>query len=373
MSTSRLVRSLAVAAGICVLVGAGSGGRVRGQQAAPPQAAQPQSGPTFRTDANYVLTDVFVTADGKPVTDLTQADFEVKEDGVVQAIRSFEAVRHTTESGALPRRNPSSVAESNAMAGDPRRRVFVVFLDTYHVTRAGLMVVREALQTFLKSALGADDLVAYMTPNMSGGDISFSSSTDPLLAYLDANPQWGLADEKPGTESDAIERELQTCFCCDGERDAVWMALRSRLREQKSIDSLRGLVANLDGLRESRKAVIAVTMGWRLFRENEARMTDQGTQGRIGGLQPVGVGPDGVLGTPERSRAGGSSQQTCDNTRLVAAYADTQRLFQDLIGEANRSSTSFYALDAAGLRTGGVRSRHRQLVRLAARQRRAPQ
>ena len=239
------------------------------------------------------------------------------------------------------------------MAGDPRRRVFVVFLDTYHVTRAGSMVVREALQTFLKSALGADDLVAYMTPQMSGGDISFSSSTDPLLAYLDANPQWGLADEKPGTESDAIERELQTCFCCDDERDAVWLALRSRLREQKSIDSLRGLVANLDGLRESRKAVIAVTMGWRLFRENEQRMTDQGTQGRIGGVQPVGVGPDGGLGTPERGRAGGASPQTCDNTPLQGAYADTQRLFQDLIGEANRSSTSFYTLDAAGLRTEG--------------------
>ena len=98
------------------------------------------------------------------------------------------------------------------MAGDPRRRVFVVFLDTYHVTRAGSMVVREALQTFLKSALGADDLVAYMTPQMSGGDISFSSSTDPLLAYLDANPVWGVADEIAGTESDPIERELQTCF-----------------------------------------------------------------------------------------------------------------------------------------------------------------
>ncbi len=348
MSTSRVLRSLVVAAGICVLVGTGPGGRVRGQQTPPPQAE-----PTFRTDANYVLTDVFVTADGKPITDLTQADFEVKEDGVVQAIRSFEAVRHTAEAGALPRRNPSSVAESNAMAADPRRRVFVVFLDTFHVTRAGSMVVRQALQTFLKSALGADDLVAYMTPQMSGGDISFSTSTDPLLAYLDANPQWGLADERPGTETDAIERELQTCFCCNNERDAVWLALRSRLREQKSIDSLRGLVANLDGLRESRKAVIAVTIGWRLYRENDQRMTNQGTQGRIGGVQPVGVGPNGVLGTPERGRAGGSSQQTCDNTRLVAAYTDTQQLFQDLIGEANRSSTSFYTLDARGLRTEG--------------------
>ena len=39
MSTSRLFRSLAVAAGICVLVGAAPGGLVRSQQAAPPQQA----------------------------------------------------------------------------------------------------------------------------------------------------------------------------------------------------------------------------------------------------------------------------------------------------------------------------------------------
>src|SRR6188472_3165549 len=161
MSTSRLVRSLVVAAGICVLAGAGPGGRVRGQQ--PEQQPPPPQEPTFRTDASFVLTDVFVTADGKPVTDLTQADFEVKEDGVAQTIRSFEAVRHTGEAGALPRRNPSTVTEMRAMAADPRRRVFVVFLDTYHVTRAGSMIVRQALMTFLKSAaFGSDDLIAFM-------------------------------------------------------------------------------------------------------------------------------------------------------------------------------------------------------------------
>jgi len=143
MSTSRLVRVLVVAAGLCVLVGATPDGRVRGQQAAPPQAE-----PTFRTDANYVLTDVFVTADGKPVTDLTQADFEVREDGVVQTVRSFEAIRHDASPAiALPRRNPSSVAESEAMAADPRRRVFVVFLDTFHVERADSMVVPSRCRT----------------------------------------------------------------------------------------------------------------------------------------------------------------------------------------------------------------------------------
>ena len=236
MSTSRVVRSLVVAAGICVLVGAGPGGRVRGQQAA---AADE---PTFRTDASFVLTDVFVTADGKPVTDLTQADFEVREDGVVQTIRSFESVVHKPEPVGLPRRNPSTVAESNAMIGDPRRRVYVVFLDTYHVDRGSAMYMRKALQDFFATAFGADDLVAYMTPHMSGRDISFSSSTEPLIRFLDDNPAWGVADEIAGNESDPAERDLSTCFGDTKEQRQTWLGLRSRLREQKSIEAMRGLV-----------------------------------------------------------------------------------------------------------------------------------
>ncbi len=184
-------------------------------------------------------------------------------------------------------------------------------------------------------------------------DISFSSSTEPLIRYLDDNPIWGVADESPGTETDEIERNLQSCFVGDKEMDATWLALRSRLREQKSILALSGLVSNLDGLRESRKAVIAVTMGWRLFRENENHMTDKGTQGRVVGVDPLGVGPDGKLGFPDRNRINGSSDKTCDNVRMQASSANSQQMFLDLIGQANRSSTSFYTLDAAGLRTEG--------------------
>ncbi len=124
-----------------------------------------------------------MTADGKPVTDLTQADFEVREDGVVQTIRSFESVVQKPDPVGLPRRSPSTVAESNAMIGDPRRRVYVVFLDTYHVDRGSAMYMRKALKDFFATAFGADDLVAYMTPHMSGRDISFSTldrAPDPL-------------------------------------------------------------------------------------------------------------------------------------------------------------------------------------------------
>jgi VWFA-related protein len=346
MSMPRLVRSLLVA-GLCVWA-AGPGTAVRGQEPAPPPAQQP---PTFRTDASFVLTDVFVTADGKPVTDLTEADFEVKEDGVVQKIRSFEAIRHDLHpTVGAPRRNPSTVAESEAMIADPQRRVFVVFLDTYHVERADAMWVRKQLLAFFKDSLGPDDLIAFMTPQMSGRDISFATSTDPILAYLDANPVWGVADELPYTETDPVEKDLSSCF---GSKDdtGAWMALRSRLREEKSIQALRGLVAYLDGLRESRKAVIAVTGGWRLFKENPTVMTDAGNVGKIHGIDPIGVNSHGVVGVDDHQRRGGVNKGLCDAMRLQAASGDTQVLFRDLIGEANRASTSFYTVDAMGLRT----------------------
>jgi VWFA-related protein len=329
------------AAGICAVTGAVPGGRVGGQQPAPPE-------PTFRTDANFVLTDVFVTADGTPVADLTQADFELREDGVVQAIRSFEAVRPAPQPVGLARRAPSTVAESSAAIGDPRRRVFVVYLDTFHVDQGDSIVVRKPLLDFLRTALGPDDLVAYMNPPMSGRDLSFSNSVEPLIRYFDDNPVWGVADGAAGAATDDIERDLQACFVGD---ETTWLPIRSRLRELKTIESLRSLVAHLDGLRESRKAIITVTMGWRLFRDNQTRLPGAGHSNRIRGLDPIAVGPGGGLGTEDGNRIGGAPVGTCDAARLHAAMNDTQQAFLDLIGEANRSSTSFYTLDAAGLRT----------------------
>ena len=313
-------------------------------------APSAQQRPVFRSTRELISIDVVVRdRNGNIVRGLTQADFELREDGVVQTVRSFEAVRHDLRPAVgLPRRNPASVAESEAVAADPRRRVFVVFLDTYHVERADAMWVRKRLIEFFKERIGPADLIAYMTPHMSGQDISFATSTDPILAYLDANPVWGVADEAAFTETDPIEKDLSTCFLQD---KSAWMAMRSRLREQKSIESLRGLVSYLDGLRESRKAVIAVTAGWRLFKENPTRMSDRANSGRVKGIEPITVGPGGRLGPDDRHRLGGLTQGTCDGARMLGSTADSQEMFRDLIGEANRSSTSFYTVDVRGLRT----------------------
>ena len=63
-----------------VLVLLGAGGVL---QQTPPQ--------TFRTSADVVFVDVSVRRDGKPVTGLTAADFELRDNGVRQRIESVEA------------------------------------------------------------------------------------------------------------------------------------------------------------------------------------------------------------------------------------------------------------------------------------------
>jgi hypothetical protein len=70
-----------------------AGGQQGGGAPAPAQGDAPQQ-PTFRAGVNFVRVDVIVhDGKGQPITDLTQADFEVLEDGRPQAIEQFRLVR----------------------------------------------------------------------------------------------------------------------------------------------------------------------------------------------------------------------------------------------------------------------------------------
>jgi VWFA-related protein len=325
-----------------------------GQAPAPAPDAQSAQQPDFRTEANFVLADAFVTRDGKPVTDLALVDFELREDGVLQTIRSFERVGLGPGTVGVPRRNPSTVAESNAAVADPRRRVFVLFLDTFHVSRSSSMELRGILSEFLDRVIGENDLIALAIPQMAAGDVSFSSDTRSIRDFFQSTPIWGVKDELPGAETDETERELQTCFTAAGQQKD-WEALRPVLREHRTLQALTDLTRALDGMREQRKAIIVVTEGWQLFKSNERRLKDSSEPTRAPGRPPiVGVGPDGRMGDPHRY--GGPSTYQCDTLRLTLAAAETSTQFRSLIGEANRATASFYTIDAARLRVSSGRS-----------------
>jgi len=191
----------------CILLAAGP--RATGQAPAA-QPAQESTQPTFRLGANYVRVDVYPTRNGEPVPELERADFELLDDGVAQSITQFERVSLQTRTDGDLRRDPNTVAESREQAADPRRRVFVVFLDTGMTTLEGSHAARRPIVDMLDRLIGHDDLFAVMTPDMGAKGITFARRTESLDAELAKHWTWGQRDAL--ARRDPEEAALEICF-----------------------------------------------------------------------------------------------------------------------------------------------------------------
>jgi VWFA-related protein len=329
------------------------GALVSGQ--APQPASQSQPRPPFRTEANFVRVDVFATHQGKPLKDLAAQDFELFEDGVPQKVSTFEHVEVRTGAAQELRQEPNTVAEARDALKNPRARVFVLFLDTPHVSMDGGWRAREPLVRLLDRVLGDEDLVGIMTPKMAASDIVFARKTQVLQAGLRSRWPWG---ERHTLVRDEIEKTYEVCFQpTDAElkagRSIATLAeeLINRKRERATLESLREVVTFLRDEREERKAILTVTEGWLLYRPNpkltELRELTPGTSERIPGPDPIGVGPDGRI--TRAGRNSGVTKSECDGDRVALSAIDDDRYFRDLIDDANRANASFYTIDPRGL------------------------
>jgi VWFA-related protein len=310
--------------------------------------------PIFRTEANYVRVDVFPTADGQPVLDLRQDEFEVLEDRVAQKIVQFERVQIRGSVPQETRREPNSVAEARAMVEQSRARVFVVFLDINHVDVSGSHNIRQPLVNALERLIGPDDLFAVMTPEMAAAQITFARKTTTIDGMLARYWAWGERDRL--TTIDPVERKYEDCYpgagpsltCPDDDR-GVARAMIDRRREKTTIDALQDLVRFLHSAREERKAVLVVSDGWRLFRPDHSLMRRLYCQ--VPGTPPVMIDPrTGKLTTKDTT--GGPIPATmyeCDRDRMNLAQIDNDQQFRRILDEANRANTSFYPIDPRGL------------------------
>lgn len=341
-------------AGACFFVS------LHAQQPSPAQAPTsnqpPQPPPQFRTEANFVRVDVYATKDGAPVRDLTAADFQVIEDGVPQRVETFEHVLIRPSGSQAARIEPDNQEAGNQMAGNPRNRMFVLFLDTYHVSVNGSHDIRGPIINLLDRALGPDDLIAVMTPEMSASDIVFARKTEVLQRGLTDNWIWGRRFREHYDD-----RELQYLQCyppTKGEQTAtpgvsnLAAKMIDRRREQMVMDSLRDLIVQLRDIRDERKAVLAVTEGWALYQPDETvtrlRAGEAKREG-VPGVDTIFVGEGGKLTTSDDRDPYGATKYSCDADRMRLAMMDDERYFRDIMGDANRTNVSFYPIDPRGL------------------------
>ena len=316
-----------------------------GQSQTPDQSQNP----TFRSEANYVRVDVFPTANGVPVADLRQDEFQILEDGAPQKVEQFE---HVVIRGNVPqeiRREPSTVAESRSMMRNARARVFVLFLDTLHVDQSASRTIQRPLVDMLERLIGPDDLVAVMTPYMSAADVTFARKTTILEGFLNRS-WWGQRDSI--LPSDGVEDQYQLCYPPPSGSARVTSVIAqemiTRRREKLTLEALENLMLFLQGAREERKAIIAITDGWVLFRPDPGLMRQ--VDDRPPALPPVNVDPrNGRLTTKDTTTTGDGARSECERDRLSLSQLDDESHFTRLLDEANRANASFYPVDPRGV------------------------
>ena len=333
------------------------------------QDAAPRQTLRLRSRVDSVLVDVYPTRDGRAVGDLTQSDFDLLEDGVPQRIEMFERVAVRLPGSPADRSEPTTVGASNDAAGDPRSRLFVVYLYTYHtpqdrrpdgtqltrpttdldvqagtrIPSASAGLITNALSGLLLRLIGPDDLVGLYTPEMPIGAITFTRGVASIDDFLRRAP-W----QRLGTaEYDLEPRELMWRACYPKQtHDHIVYEMIARRRQAAALDGLRNLVSHVQGIRDGRTAIVVVSTGWYLYRRNEGLAAP--LDGRVPGQPGISVSPLGkpsIGGTTPGQRA-----SECDQDRQTLADLDLARDFNLILQDANRANVTFYPIDPAGPR-----------------------
>ena len=206
----------------------------------------------FRSGINYVRVDAFVTdEDGNPVFDLTQDDFEVYEDGVLQTVDSFQVVQvdPTPQLSGEPVTGVGVTRSDQQLAASrPDIRVFVIFLDDYHVREGNSIRAGRMLIDFIENDLIPTDLVGVMYPLMPVSEVLLTRNHE---AVINAIRQFR------GVKYDYEVRNLY-----EARYNMYPTEIVERVRNEVSLSALRGLMTMLGGLREGRKSVLLVSEGY---------------------------------------------------------------------------------------------------------------
>jgi VWFA-related protein len=288
------------------------------QQQQQPQQQDPQP-PVIRTGINFVRVDAIITdRQGNPVLDLKQEEFRIKEDGKPQTIESFSVVKieDRDQIDAPVPIEIRSIYDEQREAARPDVRLFILFLDDYHVRRGNDMSVRKPLIEFIQNQLGPLDMVAVMYPLTSINDLSFTRNRKSLISAVE-NFEGRRFNYLPRNEFE--------------EKYAYYPASTvERIRNQVTMTAIKGAAIKLGGMREGRKSIIFVSEG---FSNTLPPQLDD----------PVAAMPG--IGNPNRGSPGAVASDRTEFVNMADMISDLSLIFT----EANRNNTSIYCVDPRGL------------------------
>ena len=330
-------------------------------------AAQQTAPPIFRSGVDAVELDVIaINANGDPVTDLTAADFEVREEGKPQTITSFTRVDIPIEKVERPLFAGRDVEPDVLTNEGPDGRVYVIAFE--NVDPADSLKTRRFLRGFIEEHFGTNDVgaVVYLGPANRNDAQELTSNRRLLLAAIDKFAPWASgAAVPPVTPTEVPEAGTQTAAA--GGPSADEMA--GRFDQRQAMRSFRDLVEFMATLRGRRKSLLYVSAGWRfdvfdvvdyrggvlgLAAEDAHAALRAATRGNVTiytidprGVSVDGLGDGGTETAPEVDR--GAALHARSNLRALAEVTggfgflgrnDFDRAFERIV----RENSSYYLL-----------------------------
>jgi VWFA-related protein len=334
MSAARRDSKLWTALGLTLaLAAAGVAQEPAAESNTPPPAtvddgtAETEEGVFFETvDVNLVNVQVFVTdKKGNPISGLGVDDFEIYEDKRPVKISNFFAVEGRQpvvgSADTPPPVDPSAPEKLEALAEDQQLHL-VVYVDNFNIRPFNRNRVFTRLREFLSRKLQRGDRVMLVTYDRTlHYRHPFTSSPDLIASALfDLEKLTGHA---LGYDSEHRElmREIEEAQGYNQVGFRVQQFAQSRYNDMTfALDALREVVDSLAGL-QGRKALLYVS--------------------------------DGLPMTPAEDLFHALQHKFQDASVLsrMRDY-DLSRKFTRLTDAANTNETTFYTIDAAGLRIG---------------------
>ncbi|HEY0284689.1 MAG TPA: VWA domain-containing protein, partial [Vicinamibacterales bacterium] len=343
--------------------------------------------PTFKVSVNFVDVDVTVTdAEGKFVTGLTPADFELFEDGKPQKIETFTYIELPVERQnrmlVAGRPVPADVRSNRAAESG---RVYILLLDDLNVAPLRTSIVRKHARDFIERHLGPNDLAAVVvTSGRKDAAQEFTSDPALLLRAVDRF----IGQRMQSAENQRIDDYYQSLALSgldtrentgkDPQDEAVVPNLLTRMqsfdpsnqeRGQRAVgvlNTLRSLTEYLEGVRGRRKALLWFSEGIdypmsEVFSSNSGTEITSATRDAINAAARANVNvfsldPRGLIGMTtdfvDNMRAGAPDRMGTDPSRPVGTpYSGTQallgemRLTQDSLRTLAEGTGGFAAVD----------------------------
>ena len=330
------------------------------QPPSPAQEVPPSQEPppvTFRVEINYVEVDAVVTdAQGRLVTDLSQEDFEVLEDGRPQKVTAFSLINLPIERAPRPLFLGAPIepdVQANTVA---EGRIYMIVLDDLHTGFTNTPRVKRFLQEFVERNFGANDLAAIVYTSGRGvAGQEFTNNRRLLLEAIDRFAGRRLRSEalEINDRLNSIERDPSD------ERSLKLMdplEMERAYNARTTLTAVKDLAAFMEGIRGRRKSLLLISEGisyniYDVFNYTSAGLILQHANDAVAAATRANtaiyaIDPRGLSGFDEGIEAGGTPADiTPSQFSVTGSLMDAVRMSQQSLQVLANETGGFAAIN----------------------------